>query len=154
MTEIIADASLKNAFQQFPLKDVHCNNNLKSSSVPFVGAPYPSSPQTHPPPSSLKIASPVVPHSKLIISNMESVIRSVKKQHVVKKKKRKIVEPEISDISLILSSSLTFVSPNVSTDETVAKGDNVGDSPGSFKENRCSPTVCTDNGKNKQLYYI
>lgn len=111
MTEIIADTSHKNAFQQYPLKDVRCNNNLKSVA-PFVDVPS----------SSKVVASPAVavPHSQLIISNMESVIRSVKKQHVVKKKKRKVVEPEISDISMILSSSLSFVSPNASTDDAIA----------------------------------
>lgn len=117
MTEIINadDTSLKNALkhQQQPLKDMQCNNNVKSH------------------PSSLSPTAPhspkSVPQSKLIISNMESVIRSVKKQHVVKKKKRKIVEPEISDISMILTNSLTFVSPNVSNSDdiltsTVANG--------------------------------
>lgn len=127
MTEIInaSDTSLKSALkqqeQQQPLKDVQCNNNEKispSSSGASSPTMTPNSPK-------------MVPQSKLIISNMESVIRSVKKQHVVKKKKRKIVEPEISDISNILTNSLTFISPNVSNSEeksslaTVANGHDV-----------------------------
>lgn len=108
MTDIINDTSLENAFQQqrqqqqqqqlLLLKDVQCNNNVKS----------PSSPSTTTTPHSHSPVPVIVPKSKLIISNMESVIRSVKKQHVVKKKKRKIVEPEISDIVNILTNSLTF----------------------------------------------
>lgn len=53
------------------------------------------------------------PDHKLIVSNMKSVINSVKMQKKAKKRKRNRDEPqEIHDISNILKSNLSFMSPN------------------------------------------
>lgn len=53
------------------------------------------------------------PDNKLIVSNMKSVINSVKLHKKHKKRKRNVGEtPEIHDISNILQSNLSFVSPN------------------------------------------
>lgn len=54
------------------------------------------------------------PDNKLIVSNMKSVIDSVQKlQKKHKKRKRNANEtPEIHDISNILQSNLSFISPN------------------------------------------
>lgn len=53
------------------------------------------------------------PDNKLIVSNMKSVINSVKLQKKAKKRKRNLDEPqEIHDISNILQSNLSFISPN------------------------------------------
>lgn len=65
--------------------------------------------------------------SKLIVSNMSSVISSVeklqkakRKEKVLKRKQRESTEPEISDIAEILSSGLHFVSPTANeTNEVV-----------------------------------
>ena len=48
---------------------------------------------------------------------MESVISSVKKRKKEKKLRRKAIEPDISNISNILNSSLIFTSPNTSAEE-------------------------------------
>lgn len=86
-----------------PLKD----NQINMKKLPE--SPLPSGlNQNMPSPSSSTT-------SKLIVSTMESVISSVKKQRKAKKKKRETIEPDISDISSILSTSLSFVSPTVST---------------------------------------
>ncbi len=53
------------------------------------------------------------PDNKLIVSNMKSVINSVKLHKKHKKRKRNLDEaPEIHDISNILQSNLSFISPN------------------------------------------
>lgn len=53
------------------------------------------------------------PDNKLIVSNMKSVINSVKLHKKHKKRKRNLDEtPEIHDISNILQSNLCFISPN------------------------------------------
>lgn len=53
------------------------------------------------------------PDNKLIVSNMKSVINSVKLHKKHKKRKRNLCEtPEIHDISNILQSNLSFISPN------------------------------------------
>ncbi|KAG4074027.1 hypothetical protein HA402_014232 [Bradysia odoriphaga] len=53
------------------------------------------------------------PDNKLIVSNMKSVINSVKLHKKHKKRKRKLDEtPEIHDISNILQSNLSFISPS------------------------------------------
>lgn len=53
------------------------------------------------------------PDNKIIVSNMKSVINSVKLHKKHKKRKRNLNEtPEIHDISNILQSNLSFVSPN------------------------------------------
>lgn len=53
------------------------------------------------------------PNNKVIVSNMKSVINSVKLHKKHKKRKRNLDEtPEIHDISNILQSNLSFVSPN------------------------------------------
>lgn len=57
--------------------------------------------------------------SKLIVSNMESVISSVKKHRKARRKKRESVEPEISDISAILSNSLSFVTSETASKEAI-----------------------------------
>lgn len=78
------------------------------------------------PSTSLQIAVPspvkcetisipsIRPDNKLIVSNMKSVINSVKQQQKkAKKRKRNADEPqEIHDISNILKSNLSFISPN------------------------------------------
>lgn len=67
-------------------------------------------------PSPVKIemkSIAVRPDNKLIVSNMKSVINSVKLHKKHKKRKRKVNEtPEIHDISNILQSNLSFISPN------------------------------------------
>lgn len=54
------------------------------------------------------------PDSKLIVSNMKSVINSVKlqKKHKRKRHRNQDETPEIQDISNILQSHLSFLSPN------------------------------------------
>lgn len=86
--------SIKQLFAS-PLKDAQCN--IKSSTPLTSTVPLPHVNNSC---------------SKLIISNMESVISAVKKKRKAKKLKRRTEEPEISDISNILSSSLCFASPN------------------------------------------
>lgn len=63
---------------------------------------------------------------KQIVSNMASVISSVEKQQKAKRKKRKqrsLAEPEISNISNILSQSLKFVSPNANNGDESKKAE-------------------------------
>lgn len=63
--------------------------------------------------SELKSMPVSRPDNKLIVSNMKSVINSVKLQKKAKKRKRNVDEPqEIHDISNILQSNLSFISPN------------------------------------------
>ncbi|GAB0098622.1 hypothetical protein DMENIID0001_143830 [Sergentomyia squamirostris] len=58
-----------------------------------------------------------------IVSNMESVIKSVKKQSKTKKRKEKVSgDGEIVDISNILSTSLNFISPAKSDKTDVLNG--------------------------------
>lgn len=64
--------------------------------------------------------------SKLIVSNMESVISSVKKHRKARRKKRETVEPEISDISAILSNSLSFVAGETTPTEATAQSFDIG----------------------------
>lgn len=67
-------------------------------------------------PSPVKMeikAAAAKPDNKLIVSNMKSVINSVKLHKKHKKRKRAVDEtPEIHDISNILQSNLSFISPN------------------------------------------
>lgn len=52
-------------------------------------------------------------HAKRIISTMESVINSVRKERRNRKKHLKSDEPEINNISSVLSNNLSLISPNL-----------------------------------------
>lgn len=84
--------------------DVRQTSNSKTESIvdeqPAVPAPI----------NGLS-SSPAI--SKMIVSNMASVISSVeKKQKKQRRKQRKLAEPDICDISNILCNSLKFVGTN------------------------------------------
>lgn len=84
--------------------DVRRSSNSKTESIvdeqPAVPAPI----------NGLS-SSPAI--SKMIVSNMASVISSVeKKQKKQRRKQRKLAEPDICDISNILCNSLKFVGTN------------------------------------------
>jgi hypothetical protein len=64
-----------------------------------------------------------------ILHNMEKVIKSVKKKHKHRRRKSEhssandVQESDINDISAILNSNLSLISPNVSLDSSQSTGE-------------------------------
>ncbi|XP_037906727.1 ATPase family AAA domain-containing protein 5 [Hermetia illucens] len=107
------------------LKNYFSPTKLESPSTQTLSEPAtPSTPKLATTPSTKNGPTPKPSpktQSRQIISNMESVISSVKKKHRHRRRKEtnglNKSEPEITDISNILSNSLSFVSPNTTQEK-------------------------------------